>query len=279
MRFPELAPQVSAWSADQLRDFLASHHPDSYTLLDVRQPQEFAPGHLAGAINIPLDVLLDRLPELDGPAPVIVYCLRGARSHAAAAALIHAGYRDVHHLDGGLLAWQGKLAAGHPAVELERFQHYTRPTEHAALAWTLEEGTRRFYVAAAEQAETPDQAALFAELVSAEEGHKKMLRAVYEALRGSLAPDDFPACELGEVAGAGYMEGGMQVAEAIAWARQQPARAILELAMAVETSALDRYLYLQRRLPDENSQRVFEVLADEERRHLKQLAASLERIL
>ncbi|AMV72802.1 rhodanese-like domain-containing protein [Desulfuromonas carbonis] len=279
MGFLDLAPQVSAWSADQVRDFLTSHHPDSYTLLDVRQPREFAPGHLPGAINLPLDVLLDRLPELDGVGPVIVYCQSGMRSHAAAAALARAGYHDVHHLAGGLHAWEGELAAGHPAVELERFQRYTRPTEHAALAWCLEEGTRRFYAAAAEQAETPELGTLFGELVNAEEGHKKMLRGVYEALRGALAPDDFPACELGAGAADDYMEGGMEVAEAIAWARQQPARAILELAMAVETSALDRYLYLQRRLPDENSQRVFELLADEERRHLKQLAAGLERLL
>lgn len=279
MSFLDFVRPVSSWSAAEVREFLAGHHPDSLTLLDVRQPREFAEGHLPGALNIPLDALLERWPELDRAAPLIVYSAKGTRSHAAAAALAHAGCEQVHYLAGGLAAWQGELAAGRPEAELDLFLRFTRPTEHAALAWWLEEGTRRFYAAAAELAKEPELATLFGELVMAEEGHKRMLRVVYEALRGSLASDDFPAGELGEVAADGYMEGGWRVAEAIAWARQQPPRSILELAMAVETSALDRYLFLQRRLPDENSRRIFEVLADEERRHLKRLAAGLERIL
>jgi sulfur-carrier protein adenylyltransferase/sulfurtransferase len=276
MSFLDFVRPVSSWSVQQLRDFLLEHHPDSLTLLDIRQATEFAAGHLPGAINIPLAELLERQGELDAQASLVVYCGNGMRSRAAAAALGHAGFRAVHHLVGGLKAWGGIFAEGLPADELRRFERFTLPAAHAALAWCLEEGTRSFYAEVADMVRDAELTALFRDLVAAEEHHKATLLAVYEALRGASAASDFPQCEIGEVAEEGYMEGGMTVIEAVDWARRQPAGRILELAMAVETNALDRYLFLHRQLPDENSRRVFEVLADEERRHLKRLAAVLE---
>jgi rubrerythrin len=55
--------------------------------------------------------------------------------------------------------------------------------------------------------------------------------------------------------------------------------AVCELALAVESNAYDHYLYLQRVVADENSRRVFEVLAGEERRHLQRLGDALDEIL
>lgn len=65
-------------------------------LLDVRTPEEFAAGHVPGAINIPVDQLEQRLGEL-GPtdAPIVVYCHSGRRSARAARLLDKQGYRDV----------------------------------------------------------------------------------------------------------------------------------------------------------------------------------------
>lgn len=276
MSFLDFVRPVSSWSAQQLRDFLRDHHPDTLVLLDIRQPSEFAAGHLPGAVNIPLAELQERQGELATEVPLVVCCGNGVRSRAAAAALGHAGLREVHHLAGGLKAWEGILAEGLPAAELSRFERFTAPAAHAALAWCLEEGTRSFYAEVSGLVRDAELAALFRDLVAAEEHHKATLLAVYEALRGASTPADFPQCEIGEVAEEGYMEGGMTVVEAVDWVRRKPAGQILELAMAVETNALDRYLFLHRRLPDENSRRVFEVLADEERRHLKRLAAVLD---
>lgn len=276
MSFLDLVRPVSSWSPQQLRDFLHRHHPDSLILLDVRQPAEFAAGHLPGAINVPMAQLQERADEFAGEEPLVVYCAAGVRSRAAAGALVHAGRANVHSLTGGLNAWEGRLAEGLPEQELARFERFTRPAEHAALAWCLEEGTRRFYVGVAQLVGDPETTALFYDLVAAEEDHKASLLAVFEALSGAPAPADFPACAVGEVAQEGYMEGGMRVAEALDWARSRPVAQILELAMAVETNAFDRYLFLQRQLADENSRRVFELLADEERRHLRRLAAVFE---
>lgn len=70
-------------------------------LLDVRSPEEYEAGHLAGAVNVPVDEVGARLDELGArDRPVIVYCRSGRRSARAAAALREAGFTQVHDLGG-----------------------------------------------------------------------------------------------------------------------------------------------------------------------------------
>lgn len=71
-------------------------------IVDVRTPAEFALGHYPGAVNIPLQELDRRLPEL-GPKkrPVVVYCRTGNRSGKAKAVLLREGFADVTN-GGGL---------------------------------------------------------------------------------------------------------------------------------------------------------------------------------
>jgi phage shock protein E len=83
-------------------DFVDAAAP--HLLLDVRTPEEFAEGHIAGAINIPLDELEGRLSEVPTDAPVVVYCRTGARSAQAASLLEDAGYTQIHDL-GGITDW------------------------------------------------------------------------------------------------------------------------------------------------------------------------------
>jgi sulfur-carrier protein adenylyltransferase/sulfurtransferase len=122
-----------------------------------------------------------------------------------------------------------------------------------------------------------ESVALFRELAVAEEGHQATLLALYEGLTGRPAPKDFPvgivALETAE------MEGGVQLESALAWAQGRSTRAILEYAMALEANAFDRYLYLRRELTDDNARRVFEVLSDEEKRHLRKFGELLDHFL
>jgi rhodanese-related sulfurtransferase len=77
------------------------------TLLDVRSPQEYALGHLPGAINIPVEELEQRLAELPAGQELVAYC-RGpycVLSHNAAALLRAKGFR-VRRLDDGFVDWQ-----------------------------------------------------------------------------------------------------------------------------------------------------------------------------
>ena len=79
-------------------------------VVDVRTPEEYAEGHIPGAINIPLDTLGDgqpaELPDLD--QRIYVYCRSGRRSATARSILNEIGDTDVVDV-GGILDWDGEI--------------------------------------------------------------------------------------------------------------------------------------------------------------------------
>lgn len=79
-------------------------------IVDVREPTEFAAGHLRDAKNIPIKELSNRIGELDKlkSKPVIIVCQSGMRSAKAAAQLKKAGFNEACSLDGGIAAWQAQ---------------------------------------------------------------------------------------------------------------------------------------------------------------------------
>ena len=82
-------------------------------VVDVRTPQEYAQGHLKGAVNIPLSDLPVQIGGLDRNRPILVYCHTGVRSAQAATMLVNAGFTQVYDMEGGLTAW---INAGYPTV-------------------------------------------------------------------------------------------------------------------------------------------------------------------
>ena len=88
-----------------------------YFLIDVRTPEEYAAGHLFGAMNIPLSEfqtnLAAWLPRLPREVPLIVYCKGGARSLQAATILVEAGLTNVLDLTGGITAWNSAFGNGY----------------------------------------------------------------------------------------------------------------------------------------------------------------------
>lgn len=85
--------------------------PIPFMLLDVRTPEEYAEGHIAGALLIPVQELAMRLHEVPKDRQVYVYCRSGRRSSRAAAVLAEAGFNRIENVQGGIIAWQ---AAGYP---------------------------------------------------------------------------------------------------------------------------------------------------------------------
>lgn len=77
-------------------------------LLDVRERDEYAEGHVPGSVNLPLSELESRAGELDKTAPTYVYCLSGGRSSRAAAILTAKGFAEIKNI-GGISAWKGEL--------------------------------------------------------------------------------------------------------------------------------------------------------------------------
>ena len=74
-------------------------------IVDVREPEEWAAGHIPGSRHIPMAELGRRLGELDPRAPVVTVCRIGVRSLMSADELLLAGFRDVRSLAGGITAW------------------------------------------------------------------------------------------------------------------------------------------------------------------------------
>ena len=85
--------------------------PEGLAVLDVREPVEWAHGHIEGAVHVPLMDLPQRLTELPRDQTLVV-CKVGARSGQAVGYLAQQGF-DVVNLDGGMLDW---AAAGRPMV-------------------------------------------------------------------------------------------------------------------------------------------------------------------
>ncbi|MHB8629112.1 MAG: rhodanese-like domain-containing protein [Aggregatilineales bacterium] len=79
-------------------------------ILDVRQPDEFQAGHIAGAKLIPLNELRSRMSELSMDTEILCVCRSGSRSGAAVGQLNSAGFNAIN-LRGGMMSWQ---MAGYP---------------------------------------------------------------------------------------------------------------------------------------------------------------------
>lgn len=88
--------------------------PDAPLLLDVRSPEEFDAGHVAGAVNIPHDQLAARLAEVEAADRpwVLVYCRSGKRASSAEDVLAQAGV-EVRQIEGSWLRWE---AEGRPVA-------------------------------------------------------------------------------------------------------------------------------------------------------------------
>jgi rhodanese-related sulfurtransferase len=90
-------------SAEEVHAALQRGEP--LLVLDVREPWEWAQGHVAGACHMPMNEVPARLDELDRAAPVVVVCHLGQRSAMVTRYLQARGFADVRNLDGGMDRW------------------------------------------------------------------------------------------------------------------------------------------------------------------------------
>ena len=92
-------------SAEELEQYL--DQGAELFLVDMRSPADFEKSHIRGAVNIPVDELMERLEWLPHDKLIVLYCYHGPNSMLAARRLSGLGYRtaDVY---GGILAYRGK---------------------------------------------------------------------------------------------------------------------------------------------------------------------------
>lgn len=104
-------------TVDQLAERLAHSGPEAPLVIDVRQANEYAVGHVPGSVHIAAGSLPDRLAELPLDRPIATICASGLRASVAASILRAGGFHDVSWVANGVTAWR---AAGHPTVRGDR---------------------------------------------------------------------------------------------------------------------------------------------------------------
>jgi glyoxylase-like metal-dependent hydrolase (beta-lactamase superfamily II)/rhodanese-related sulfurtransferase len=95
------SPRVREISVDDL-----AGHEEQGMVIDVREPEEYACGHVPGAVNVPQAELASRLEELPHDQTLYLICQAGARSLRAAQFIFKAGFSNVVSVAGGTSAWQ-----------------------------------------------------------------------------------------------------------------------------------------------------------------------------
>jgi rhodanese-related sulfurtransferase/rubrerythrin len=267
MRWKQFLTPVESMDPAKARDTLARQGGE-FTLLDVRQPEEYASEHLPGATLIPLPELSSRLAELDPGRPTIVYCAIGGRSRIAAQMLAGKGWEKVFNLSGGIKAWQDQKAVGPEDVGMHFFSGLESAEETLVAAWALEEGLRAFYESMTATVRSEAAGRLFRRLAGIEVKHQERILAEYQKVSGrALSRAEFARTVVSPA-----MEGGLPTEDYLERYHpdmESPAD-IVSLAMAIEAQALDLYQRAAARAPAD-ARGVLAQIADEERAHLEQL--------
>jgi SulP family sulfate permease len=111
--YREQVPPISRVALDPthivgVEDFWAMADDPSALVLDVREPDEFARGHIPGATLMPLRTVLDKGPDLPRDRRLLLACRSGRRTQRALHMLVTMGFTDVYGLRGGILAWRAE---------------------------------------------------------------------------------------------------------------------------------------------------------------------------
>jgi rhodanese-related sulfurtransferase/rubrerythrin len=269
---------IKSITADQSRAYMDRVAPQEYSLIDVRQEWEYKEFHLPGARHIPLADLLDRVSEIPLDKPVLVYCLSGGRSRVAASLLEGQGFEDVTDMIGGIMAWQGHTAFGPMDLGVIEFSGRETPQEVVVKAYAMEHKLQVFYFERADLAETAERIELFMELAGFEDQHMDTLFSLYKKIMDhGMSRTLFEEVALSSVDSA--VEGGVDVGEYLrinsnAFDSDQ---GVLQFASMVEAQALDYYLRCSMRAEKPEARDTFNLLAREEKAHLKLLSRFMDR--
>jgi len=187
--------------------------------------------------------------------------------------LSEAGFPQIHSMAGGIDAWNGLVAGGAYEAGLAYFSRASRAEELISLSYALEEGNRIFYERISQDFKEGEAPSIFRSMGQAEERHKETLQELHARVSGKSGIPAYPAGMEAEE----FLEGGAPLKETLEWAKGKTLKEILELAIAMEANALDRYIKMGRQVADERSREVFLALSREEQKHLERMASLLDR--
>jgi len=184
------------------------------------------------------------------------------------------GFTEVYNLKGGIKAWQGIKATGPEELNLDLITGEESPAQMLEIAYALEETLEKFYQTVKEQVRDEAVVALLTNLAAVEESHKKLLQSHYEA----LSPSEPKVLSLPDDHHYGLMEGGFKFSEFLKKNQDllKSPPAVLEVAMMIETQALDLYLRFGLKTTQKPTREILYRIADEEKSHLSALGKLLE---
>jgi rubrerythrin len=181
------------------------------------------------------------------------------------------GFKEVYNLAGGIKAYRGQTAAGPQELNLDLVRGDEGPAEITLLAAGMERALQLFYETLKDRTRDRELQELFGSLARVEERHRQRLGEVYRRLEpGGRELDD-------SAAATATLEGGFPFQEFLAAneAFLDTAPHVLDLAMMLETQALDLYLRLARRAANPLAQTILLAIAEEEKGHLVMLGQLL----
>lgn len=259
---------------EELRQFIQSHHEKTYTLIDVRQPEEYEQGHIPGALLLPLPDLIQTMESLPADKRLVFYCHSGGRSMAAASMVAEEGIGDgdLINLDGGILAWDGGMVPDYPKVEL--FDHQAKPSDMLKTAMNLEKGALKFYSIISQQFSNQPWVEIFSALAKAEIGHAKIVYRYYQKIETQADEFDIVFDQLdGEV-----LEGGVELKTVIEKAFNIKGReclGLIEMALQIEYAAYDLYRVMAERITISDAQEAFIAISQAEKMHMRSLGGAI----
>lgn len=258
--------RVKSISSLETKEIINSDEVSNFQLLDVRQPGEYAKGHIPGALLIPLADLGERYTELDSDKATIVYCRSGVRSKTACQLLNRLGVDDVLNMQGGIISYNGEQIEGHADAGLELFMDADFTSAYE-LVFTMEAGLKNFYLTLADEATTDGERDLLLKMSRFEDAHMTRLAKKF-------GEADFDTEST-------ITEGGLDIEQMISYFGEQlgSREQILQLAMKLEAQAFDLYSRLAREHQGEEMEAFYQSMAADEHKHLLQVSKELDNLL
>ena len=198
----------------------------------------------------------------------------GGRSRAAAQLLAGKGFKEIYNLKGGIKAWQGLTTAGPGEMGMILLSGDETPSDIIILAYGMEQGLGEFYATMAETTNDSEVADVLTKLAKIEGDHKQRVFNLYRTLDPDVGDKEaFEANISSDI-----MEGGFTTEEFLE--QNSPIMdtvvGVLNIAMMLETQALDLYLRYSQKAINEESKTVLYDIAEEEKAHLATLGRLME---
>jgi rubrerythrin len=184
------------------------------------------------------------------------------------------GFKEVYNLKGGIKAWEGLKAAGPAETGMALLRGDETSQEIIVLAYGMEDGLGLFYKHLAERMDDKEIADLLSKLADIEQNHKQRLFDLYLTINPALTDKEaFEADIVSEV-----MEGGFTTEEFMEQNKDSMKTVpdVLNMAMMLESQAMDLYMRYSEKAKDEKSKTVLYDIAEEEKAHLKTLGRLMD---